>query len=61
MPKLKANPHPGPAPTGTAILLRIPEERVDEIDQLAKAAGLSRAAQIRLMLDDWIKEKTEPA
>ena len=50
MTKPKIAPHRGPAPTGVPILVRIEPDTLARVDLLARKAGLSRAAQIRLML-----------
>lgn len=49
-----------PEPT-VPILLRLPKSMLADIDSIVAETKRSRAVQIRLMLGEWLDEKTEPA
>jgi metal-responsive CopG/Arc/MetJ family transcriptional regulator len=43
-----------PRPKPVAVLLRLPEPLLREIDKRADAGARPRARQIRLMLSEWL-------
>lgn len=51
----------GPAPTGTPINVRIPDETLHQIDALADTTGTSRSDAFRTLIDEALMYRARKA